>query len=753
MKLVKCGKCGTQFDATAMKPGSKFPCGKCRTPVQVPAAAPAAQPVAAAPPPRPAVPVATSPQPRTQPRLPPAMQARAQTTPTARAAGAAPTPAPATVEAPPAPAAPRAARPRRDPAAPGGKPPVALIAGIAGGVIILGAGAWALSSRGAEKPKDTAAAPPAQAPQVPAPAPAPAPAPKPKDPNVPEEFAAMGVPEQHDALEKRFVLAEKNLGDLEKLQKWLDDPKVKDSAEAKSYRNRVLEAALKLDAECGWAHSARGDQRYGPMLQKCKDECKTAFEYPDKPEQEVISKLADSEGKPWCDAVEYDRLKRLVGDISAREQKMTSDPRFKEAEHKRDWVRRNPVFASVELTWNWSDPYVIFQEVKSWDPHDVKKVKDENQPSGFREEFGPKIDPGRVRQNEEWRRKGELFAQRDGIIFTELNRRFRELWAERFKLPTLQEKGRILTGIVMWNRASFDKLLIEAKQPVSPLIRAFYSPMEQKFYHYLGDDSLTNQDEIWCAQNRVQKKSDQVTFHEGTHQLQHEYAAIHQGKPLKDDEIVFAPRKAMWFEEGLAEFMGAVEVDRDKTEFLKDVQWFHNRILLERVAQSRGDESTRELSRRWRIKELLKPDDNGSLLDLGGKLGQGGPDKATGDGGWMANLFYSRAWGLCHFLWYYDNGKYREKFNDYLGLVLKGTQSSDKFAKQIMGRPNSSDWGQIETEFEWYWDQLLRARSGLKPGTQKRFEPETEAPTGNVAGDTDWLEVWNENHKKDEKPK
>jgi hypothetical protein len=238
----------------------------------------------------------------------------------------------------------------------------------------------------------------------------------------------------------------------------------------------------------------------------------------------------------------------------------------------------------------------------------------------------------------------------------------------------------------------------------------------------------------------VQKQSDQVTFHEGTHQLQHEYSAIYRGKPLRDDEIVLEPRKAMWFEEGLAEFMGATEVEVGKTEFLKDVHWRHNRILLERVAQSRSSPSARELSQRWKIAELLKPNENESLLQHGERLG--GKD---GTGPWMANLFYSRAWALCHFLWHYDGGKYRPKFLDYFEEVLKGTQSAEKFAK-IMGRPNATDWGNIEKEFEWYWEKLLERKVGRDKVTKERFTPSTEPPAGKVEDDADFCEIWAENH-------
>src|SRR5207244_4117744 len=104
-----------------------------------------------------------------------------------------------------------------------------------------------------------------------------------------------------------------------------------------------------------------------------------------------------------------------------------------------------------------------------------------------------------------------------------------------------------------------------------------------------GDESLQAQDEMPCEGERVQKQSDQVLMHEGTHQLQHEYSGISLNAPLNDGDKNVPARKAMWFEEGLAEFMGACEVDKAKAEYLEGATWYHNRILLDRVDGARRD--------------------------------------------------------------------------------------------------------------------------------------------------------------------
>jgi hypothetical protein len=563
-----------------------------------------------------------------------------------------------------------------------------------------------------------------------------APPPVKRDPNNPDDFVAMPVADQRDHLMSRTAAVQTDLLQAKELLAWLANPKVAGNVEAQAARSRVVESALKIDANCEWAHEARGDKRIAPALEAVKSECKQAFVMQNPEEKLVLERLEKAEKEPWASTAEWTKYEAVLAKIRAREAEMKSDPRYLEAERKKNWVRENPMFKEYEITWKFSDPYVIFQQVKKQDVRDTKRVNHVDTGYVTEDPVDGTVNPAKQKQNEEWAKKGELFTKRDATMFAELDRNFRSLFAERFKLPTLKEKSRILTALVMWNRHDFDKLLAEAGQTVGPGVRAFYSPPQQKIFHYIGDDSIQGLDELQCDGGHIQKMSDQVLFHEGTHQLQHEYSAIFQGSPLKDDDKNVADRKAMWFEEGLAEFMGAVEIEADKVEYLEGVKWFHNRILLDRIHEARR---SRDDVDKWTIKEFLKPNHNGDLLSLGEKL-------SPGQGPAMASHFYCRAWAFCHFLWFYDSGKYREKFLTYLEAVLKGTQSSDKFAK-IMGRPNVNDWGPIEKEYEWYWQKCTSRKVGKSKVTGQWETPKTEAPTGKVEDDADFCEIWDENHK------
>jgi hypothetical protein len=748
MKILKCGKCGAQFDVAAMKAGSTFACGKCRATLSVPAEAPPATVAMSADQMKKAIDEARSggavqaaaPAAKAQPKLPPAMQARAQSSAgAARATGAAPSPSAQTAAATqtaPAAAPAKPSRVRAEVEAPQKKSPAVLFAAI-GGVVLVGVGLVFAFSGKSDKPTDVGKLPETK-PSEPVKPPEPV---KPKDPTNFDDFLSMTPTEQHDAMLARRVAAGTSVAELEKLFQWVTDPKVAPNAECRAAVDFVIASALKLEPECEWAHAARGDHRVKDLLEACKNECSEAFRMQDPDERVILDRLKTADTNPWADSKEWMKLSGTVERVRARNDKLKQDPRYLAAERKANWVRENQVFKDVELTRIFADPYVIFQEVKKQDVRDTKSVYDDKEGATKEVPIDGTSNPSKVRQNEIWAKKGELFAQRDAIIFTELHRRFRELFADAYKLPELKDKGRMMTGLVMWNRTSFDKLLKEAGHPVSPGIRAFYSPPQQKIFHYLGDESLQELDEIRCADGRVQKGADQVTMHEGTHQLQHEYSACYRGNPLSDTETKVEDRKAMWFEEGLAEFMGSCEVPEGTTEFLKDVKWFHNRILLERIRESRQN---LEHVEKWKIKDFLKPNHNGELQTLGEKL--------SPNHGGMPSHFYCRVWAFCHFLWYYDNGKYKQAFLDYFKEVMNGTQSSDKFAK-IMRRKSVNDWGDIEMEYEWYWTQLLERKVGKNKVTNQWERPSTEPPTGKAQDDEGFVSYWQDKIKEEKEKK
>ena len=464
------------------------------------------------------------------------------------------------------------------------------------------------------------------------------------------------------------------------------------------------------------------------LLEACRNECKLAFSVQNREETLVLDWLDAAVSRPWTDAAEYARLQAVVATIREREARMAGDPRYLEAEKKKNWIRENPIFKEFEITWAFADPYVVFQQVKRQDVRDTKRVVDPK--AGFVTEtpIDGTVNPAKVAQNAEWATKGDLLAKREAALLVELDRRFRELFADGFKLPTLAAKGRVLTALVMWDRPSFDKLNVEAGRPVGAGTRSVYSPTQQKVITYVGDEALQGRDELRSADGRVQKEGDHAVAHAGASQLLHEYGAVFRGAPLKDGDSLVPDGKAVWFDVGLAEWMSALESGGADAA---DPKWRHGRVLLDRIDEGRR---RRDDCGRWTIRELLKPNDGGEILRLGQKL-------AAGSGWNMGSHFACRAWALVHFLWNYDGGKYRPQFVAYLREVLAGKPSSATFA-QIMGRRGDDDWGPVEKQFEWYWGRLLALPSEA---------PSTEPPAGRMEDDLAFDLDWDAKRKADRK--
>ncbi len=531
-------------------------------------------------------------------------------------------------------------------------------------------------------------------------------------PTTPEgKFLALDLQAASDEITRKLAANKGSVVALKELLDFYAKDDFKSSAAAKEGVKRIAKAALDQDKDCEWAHVSLGHANGLDLLQTCMDECPKAFEFADENEGKVREALAALEdSSKWVDAKKLKQLQTLVDAVRVRSDSLDNDPRMVQVEKARDWIRKNDLFKDLEVISRYSDPYVIFQEWEVYTADHPIVVK-----------RGIDVDSA----NKDRSKKAQLFIKRDAKIFSELNHRYRELFAERYGMPELRDKNRLLKVLILWNRTTFDEWHRRQDSGISGFIRAYYSPTEKHIVHYLGDEALQEKDAIYCADGHIQKGSDQVTFHEGTHQLQHEYGAILRGTPLTDGDDPVAPRKSMWFDEGMAEFMGAVEIAEDKSYDLEGVEWFHNRLLLERIAQARRHRRNESQSANggwWTISDLLEPNHNGELLQKSAELLPHNPT-------FMANIFYAQAWGLIHFMWYYDNGKYRGNLLDYQERVFQQEHGPEAFAKAL-GVAGPDDFGNVQKEFDWYWNLLLRRKVGRKRGSSQWETPLTTPPEG-----------------------
>ncbi len=406
---------------------------------------------------------------------------------------------------------------------------------------------------------------------------------------------------------------------------------------------------------------------------------------------------------------------------------------------KRAEVLQDPAFRDATFQSALVEPFVVFQEVNKQDVRDTIRKYDDRDGAMKEIPVEGTTNPAKVEQNIRWAEKADSLAKRSATLLAELDRRFRELFSARFDLTPLEEKGRRPTVVLFWSLPHYGKTGLARPNGYSAgRLQSVHDPKSHCVVSYLGDEFLMSEDEIVCADGRVQKVGDQSLLADGAEQLLREYAAIRRGRPLVDGEEEATPPAPEWFVSGFADWLGAFEVPRDRLESPAGADVLHERIRLDFVADSRRN---RSLAEKWTLTQLMKPLHSGDRAALGERL-------VPGELSTMTSLFRARAWAFCHFLWNYDAGKYRAQFTDLVGLFLAGEASSHKFAVEIMKRPSIADWGDVEFEFEWYWTQLLERRVGRTAVTHAWATPGTSPPEGKAEQDADFVAYWKDAHGK-----
>ena len=533
-------------------------------------------------------------------------------------------------------------------------------------------------------------------------------------------YLALGPTEQNDAITEKLVAAGTDVARLKEVHDFFTHERMNGASAAKKGARRAAEEALKHDKDLDWAREAQG-QRDGLKLVRDAIEANgVAMQFGGEAQTALSEAAAELESEGWVDKKRYAELEALIATVAEFNSRAEQDPRFLRAQNMMGFIRENDLFKEMNFIFRYDDPYVIYQNYNV-------------------DEFDPETEQHHIRARRE---KAQLFARRDGIIFGKLNENFRDLFADRFSLPTLRDADRLLRVIVLWDREKFQEYhSAQGEAGPGAGARAYYSPVDKHIVHYVGTEGLTETGYFLSTDGFFQPLADQVTCHEGLHQLMHEYSAITRGSPLTDGVDAVPPRKSMWFSEGLAEFMGSIEVEKDKARTLEGAKWRFNRILCSRVGQMRSNR--RNKGPLWTLPRMLEPNHNGDLNRIGGEI-------APGRENWMANLFYGHSWAFTHFCWNYNDGQYREKLLKYMGRVLKNTHSPEAFA-ECFELPSPKDFGKVKDEFDWYFTKLLNRQVETDRNTRVRPEIDTSPPAGKLGDDDDdWDSDWDDEDGDDE---
>jgi hypothetical protein len=103
----------------------------------------------------------------------------------------------------------------------------------------------------------------------------------------------------------------------------------------------------------------------------------------------------------------------------------------------------------------------------------------------------------------------------------------------------------------------------------------------------------------------------------------------------------------------------------------------------------------------WSLEELLEIRTTGELRQRARSKGY----SSFNDGGFEV-LFDCQAWSFVHFLWHFEDGKYRGRFLTYLDLEFHGQGGPESFRKAFWGR-EEPDLETLAAQWRRHTDELL----------------------------------------------
>ena len=670
-KLQACAKCGAQFDVSAMAVGTKFTCGACGAVVSVGAAVPGGGPSA---PMTRSVPAPAAPAGKRGPQyVPPDRQREAAAAGSSRGT---------------APRADRGEHPRHGG---GGAPkkglsPVAM-AGIGGGVLLVAFGALMLMNKGDDKKGSSGKTAPVASNGGPIPA---TPIPGMGDPKAvggmgeaaPGATSPAGIPagDSIAAIEAEYKRKQNHSGDELK--------SIFSRYQALGGVDRAKEIALEIvrDADPNFkaARALLGHYEFAHDVPEVISNRK----YP------YIRAVEEASMQRWFDDKEaYDLAELAWTKTVAHAHRIETDSAFRALDGARREIDRDPRFKNYNYEAIFASPYLIcYSSDERLTEEDFLKLNKKDRAIKLAE-----LEKSR----ESFRR---ILAEK-AKIYQQLYKEFLKRYGESCELKDLMGPfgGRPDLGagkqsyrdgcpMIIWifsDRKAFDDYHeVVAKERIDRGVAGYFSPMTGWVYLYDGDD----------REFEVNKN-----VHEGTHQLEHWFQMQKRewGKPTVPQSF---------FGEGFAEFMGAVNMARDRTLTFHGI----NRPRIEFLKHEKEA-----------AQKAGKPLPYFPLKDLVGFEGYHNVRAWTAEKWGIDGIlfFYAQSWALVYFMNEASNHKYQPNFTRFLDDMLNHPKEGgegyafDHF-KRDMNIKSEDDWKKLDKEFKAFYEKLIEmdlAKVGAVP--------------------------------------
>ena len=388
---------------------------------------------------------------------------------------------------------------------------------------------------------------------------------------------------------------------------------------------------------------------------------------------------------------EYEIAMRAWKKTEAHYEKLVNDHRFRAADSIRANIAKDKFFKDYNYAARWADPYLIcYASTDRLSEYDLLSIEDKDERRLKLKELAKK------------REDYERILDEKALIFTQLYKEFFGRYKESLSLkPLMDEFGgrpdypigvrsfQNGTPMVVWifdSKKAFNEYHSKVKGEMMPHnVAGYFSP--QTTYVYLYDEG----NEEGQGGNRVFEINKNV--HEGTHQLEFWFTRQRNRwrKPHPGQD---------WFGEGIAEYIGSVQMDSDGTlKFLG--------VNVPRLQSMQGSakrfESQGQKYRKFPVDKLVSFSSYGAVQAWGATEWQLNPSL-------VLLMFYEQSWAFTYFLNNYKNGKYKERFEKFFDLVLHRETGVSKGAaafKEAFRIRDEDDWADLNDEFHEYLDDVI----------------------------------------------
>jgi hypothetical protein len=459
-------------------------------------------------------------------------------------------------------------------------------------------------------------------------------------------------------LEKDWLAAGKDLTRLESLYR-----DAKSQGFSEQCRKIARDVVDKVDKNAVWANEELGRKDLKPLFAKIPEDEK--LEKCPNDEFEKLRFMADdTEESTWVDAERYAEVEKMLQTTLDHLAKLKSDPLYEDTCNVLMRVKRDPIMRDFHTRASdvHTPPYVVIAE------------------TGDRVDLAANLEADKL-------------VKRNVDLLQQLYQTFLEKFGSSFGLEPLstQQTGdmRTLKVLTFFNEENFKKYQQAIGMPLPDGVRAYYSPVSQWIilYEGRGYEEAGGKD---ASSFNVNK-----TIHEGVHQLIHAFTKATVEKALGGESLPWTDvrlhSRLHWFQEGMAELFGSSKPkDGGGVEMMVP---YRSRLGEWKMTRNQ------KLSE-WTFEELMD-------VSTGQDMQQKAQRKGLADAGRLSSLFYAQAWAWCHFLYFHENGKYRQLLLDQLKLELNGESGPAVFKEKVWKtKPGDAAFTAMKEEFEKYVQKL-----------------------------------------------